>query len=119
MQHPSDRGAVPPMVDRRTALRTLGAAAVATAASPLLPAVASHAGSGAPAIGIDWAGSGRRNRTTPTLQVVVNALIRRGSPIHDNVYAALRALRAEYVRFVPWFPYPQLGVAELDAPSGD
>ncbi|MET0494401.1 MAG: hypothetical protein ABW000_14855 [Actinoplanes sp.] len=49
---------------------------------------------------------------------MVNPLIRRGSPITENAYRALRRLRAEYVRFVPWFPYPKLAVAELDPPSG-
>jgi hypothetical protein len=108
----------PTTFGRRSALRALGAATVAAAAPPLLPAAPAHAGASA-SIDVDWARPGRRSRTTPTLQVVVNPMIRRGSPIHDNVYAALRALRTEYVRFVPWFPYPQLGVAELDPPAGE
>jgi hypothetical protein len=49
--------------------------------------------------------------------VVVNPLIERDSPIHDNVFRELKALRADYVRFVPWFPYPRLAVAELEPPA--
>lgn len=104
-------------LDRRAVLKTLGAGGILAAAAPLLsrtPAFAS--GAGLP-IRIDWHGQGNRCRTTPTLQVVVNPMIRRGSPIHQNVYSALRNLDTDYVRFVPWYPYPKLGVAELDAPS--
>ena len=55
--------------------------------------------------------------TVPTLQVVVNPPLRRGSAIHDRVFAELRQLGADYVRYAPWFPYPRLGVAELEPPA--
>ena len=58
------------------------------------------------------------SKTTPTLQVVVNPPLRRGSTIHDRVFQALRELGADYVRYVPWLPYPRLGVAELEPPKG-
>ncbi len=57
------------------------------------------------------------SKTTPTLQVVVNPLLRRGSTIHDNAFSALHNLNADYVRYVPWLPYPKLGVAELEPPK--
>lgn len=66
---------------------------------------------------INWQKVTRVSRTTPTLQVVVNPLLRRGSPIHDAAFKALHDLRADYVRFVPWFPYPRLAIAELDPPA--
>ena len=56
------------------------------------------------------------SKTTPTLQVVVNPPLRRGTPVHDNAFKALRDLQADYVRYVPWLPYPRLGVAELEPP---
>ncbi|MGE5645373.1 MAG: glycosyl hydrolase family 39 [Acidobacteriota bacterium] len=59
----------------------------------------------------------RVSQTTPTLQVVVNPPLRRGSPIHDRVFEELRKLGADYVRYVPWLPYPKLGVAELEPPA--
>eukprot|EP01116_Phalansterium_solitarium_P019019 TRINITY_DN5199_c0_g1_i1.p1 TRINITY_DN5199_c0_g1~~TRINITY_DN5199_c0_g1_i1.p1 ORF type:complete len:580 (+),score=185.42 TRINITY_DN5199_c0_g1_i1:19-1758(+) len=69
-------------------------------------------------VSIDWSSVVRTSQTTPALQVVVNPMIRRGSPIHDNVFANLKKLGADYVRFVPWLPYPQLAVAELTPPTG-
>jgi len=68
---------------------------------------------------VNWTKVERVSKTTPTLQVVVNPLLRRGSPIHDPAFQALRNLRAEDVRFVPWFPYPRLAVAELQPPTAD
>ena len=56
------------------------------------------------------------SKTTPTLQVVVNPPLRRGSAIHDRAFQALRALECDYVRYVPWLPYPKLAVAELEPP---
>ena len=57
------------------------------------------------------------SRSTPTLQVVVNPMTAPGSPIHDATFTALKALGADYVRYVPWLPYPQWAVAELKPPT--
>ena len=57
------------------------------------------------------------SKTTPTLQVVVNPLLRRGSPIHGPAFQSLTDLACDYVRYVPWFPYPKLVVAELEPPA--
>ena len=57
---------------------------------------------------IHWDKVERVSKTTPTLQVVVNPPLRRGTPVHDNAFGALHDLRADYVRFVPWLPYPKL-----------
>jgi hypothetical protein len=69
-----------------------------------------------PKVTASWKTALRVSRTTPTLQVVVNPPLRRGSDIHDRVFDALRDLEADYVRYVPWLPYPRLGVAELEPP---
>ena len=74
---------------------------------------------GAERIVAHWDQIERVSRTTPTLQVVVNPPLRRGSPIHDRVFAELRKLDAQYVRYVPWLPYPKLAVAELEPPTKD
>ena len=58
----------------------------------------------------------RTSQTTPTLQVVVNPPLQRGTAVHDNAFNALHVLGADYVRYVPWLPYPKLGVAELEPP---
>ena len=68
-------------------------------------------------IKVEWDKVVRVSKTTPTLQVVVNPPLRRGSPIHDRVFQELKTLGADYVRYVPWLPYPKLGVAELEAPA--
>ncbi|WP_133996683.1 glycosyl hydrolase family 39 [Dinghuibacter silviterrae] len=62
---------------------------------------------------IQWGQTQMISKTTLTLQVVVNPPMRRGTPIHDSIFTALQALGCDYVRFVPWLPYPRLGVAEL------
>ncbi|SRR5579871_630628 len=59
----------------------------------------------------------RTSQTTPTLQVVVNPPLQRGTPVHDNAFKALHDLGADYARYVPWLPYPKLGVAELEPPK--
>ncbi len=37
--------------------------------------------------------------------------------MHDGSIAALKAIHADFVRFVPWLPYPRLAVAELEPPT--
>lgn len=71
---------------------------------------------GPPSIAINW-NKKTLNRTTPTLQAVVNPMLRRGSPIHDGALAALKRLGCDYVRYAFWFPYPHLSVAELKPPD--
>jgi len=66
-----------------------------------------------PELEIKWNAVSRVSQTTPTLQVVVNPPLRRGSVIHDAAFRALHDLGADYVRYVPWLPYPKLAVAEL------
>jgi hypothetical protein len=67
---------------------------------------------------IDWDKTQGISKSVPTLQVVVNPPLRRGSAIHDASFAALGALGCDYVRYVPWLPYPRLAVAELQSPAG-
>lgn len=68
-------------------------------------------------ITIDWNNTTTESKTTPTLQVVVNPMLLRNSPIHEGSFNALKELGADYVRFVPWFPYPHMAVAELRPPT--
>ena len=86
-------------------------------AYPLLAAEPATSGLDVPPVTINWESTILISRSTPTLQVVVNPPLRRGSTIHDPVYAALRDLGAENVRYVPWLPYPRLAVAELEPPT--
>jgi len=82
-----------------------------------LTAGASRAQDESNSVTVHWDKIDRVSKTTATLQVVVNPPLRRGSPIHDKVFSSLRDLQADYVRYVPWLPYPRLGVAELESPK--
>ncbi|HEV2482950.1 MAG TPA: glycosyl hydrolase family 39 [Puia sp.] len=66
---------------------------------------------------VQWDNTGMISKTALTLQVVVNPPLRRGSSIHDPIFSALHNLGCDYVRYVPWLPYPRLGVAELQPPT--
>jgi len=66
---------------------------------------------------VDWSKTQGPLKTTASLQVVVNPLLRRGSAIHDRAFSELSSLGADYVRYVPWTPYPRLAVAEVAPPS--
>ena len=92
--------------------RWSGAAALALAL-----AVSTKAQDAPPQLSVNWDNVGMLSKTTPTLQVVVNPPLRRGTPVHDNAFKTLHDLGADYVRYVPWLPYPRLGVAELEPPQ--
>ena len=70
----------------------------------------------APSVVVKWDRKSP-NHTILTLQAVVNPMLRRGSPIHDASFAALRKLGGDYVRYAFWYPYPKLSVAELRPPD--
>ncbi len=68
-------------------------------------------------VSVDWNKIIMTTKTTPTLQVVENPMLRKNSSIHDASFEALKNLGADYVRYVPWFPYAKMAVAELNAPT--
>jgi hypothetical protein len=70
-----------------------------------------------PQLKVNWNEVVMVSKSTPTLQVVGNPMLRRKAAMHDGSFNALRDLGADYVRYVPWFPYPKLAVAELEAPG--
>ena len=70
-----------------------------------------------PKLAIQWDKITVVSRSTPTLQVVVNPPLRHGDPLSIASYKAVKDLGADYVRYVPWLPYPRLGVAELEPPT--
>ena len=78
----------------------------------------SAADAGPATVFVRWSNIIGISPTTPTLQVVVNPMLRPGSPISRRAFQALHRLKANDVRFVPWFPYPKLVVAELRPPAG-
>lgn len=66
---------------------------------------------------IHWDETTVVSNTTPTLQVVVNPPLRPARPLGIAAYKAVKDLGADYVRYVPWLPYPKLAVAELEPPT--
>ncbi len=66
---------------------------------------------------IQWDKTTVVSKSTPTLQVVVNPPLRHGEPLSAASYKAVKELGADYVRYVPWLPYPRLAVAELEPPT--
>ncbi|HET7103756.1 MAG TPA: hypothetical protein VFI20_06685, partial [Terracidiphilus sp.] len=71
------------------------------------------------AVSIHWDKTVVVSMSTPTLQVVVNPPLRPGQPLAKGAYKALKELGADYVRYVPWLPYPKLAVAELEPPTAE
>ena len=86
---------------------------IAVSCSPAFAQQAAHPAQ----LSIDWTKTLRVSVSTPTLQVVVNPKLRPGEVVREQAYKALRDLNPEYARFVPWFPYPRMAVAELSAPT--
>lgn len=68
-------------------------------------------------LNVDWNKVVGISKTTATLQLVENPAVRPSSPIHKKIFEALKNLNADYVRYVPWFPYPKMAVAELKPPT--
>jgi hypothetical protein len=64
-------------------------------------------------ITINWQQVAFTAHTQPTLQVVVNPELARGSKVHDSSWQALASLPTQFNRFVPWFPYPQMAVVSI------
>ena len=71
----------------------------------------------APKLTIQWDKVTVVSKSTPTLQVVVNPPLRPGEPLGQAAYKAVKDLGADYVRYVPWLPYPRLAVGELKPPT--
>jgi hypothetical protein len=74
------------------------------------------AGQQAAQLNIHWDKTTVVLNTEATLQVVVNPPLRDGEPLSEAAYKAVKELGADYVRYVPWMPYPKLAVAEIEPP---
>jgi hypothetical protein len=70
---------------------------------------------------VDWDGlytSSYTSKTIATLQVVSNPVLNsQTSPIASTLFRNLHELNADLVRYAAWFPYPIMGVAELEPPN--
>lgn len=58
------------------------------------------------------------SKTTATLQVVSNPILdKKYSPVAPVLFENLALLQADLVRYAAWYPYPTIGVAELEPPN--
>ena len=90
----------------------LAASLIASLATPLAAAAQQPA-----QLDIHWDKVTTVSTSTPTLQVVVNPRLEPNDPLSVAAYQAVKSLGADYVRYVPWLPYPRLAVAELQPPT--
>lgn len=68
-------------------------------------------------VNVHWDHALRVSKSHPSLLfMATNPLQRRGSPIHDQTFAALRDLGADYVSHLAWYPYPRLAIPALEPP---
>jgi hypothetical protein len=65
----------------------------------------------------DWSKVVAVSKANVSIEVCVEPPLRRGYPIHDQLFAALHDLGADYAHYQPWNVFPRLGVAELKAPA--
>jgi hypothetical protein len=70
-----------------------------------------------PQLKVNWDEKVMVSKSTPTLQVVGNPMLRPKGAMRNAALNALGSLNADFVRYVPWFPYPKLAVAELEPPT--
>jgi len=65
----------------------------------------------------DWKDIARVSRASVSIEVCVEPPLRRGHPIHDPLWAALKSLGADAAHFQPYNVFPRLAVAELQPPA--
>lgn len=68
-------------------------------------------------IHVDWDTIDRTSQTTLTTHLWTAPPLRRGSPLHDKGFQALRDLNADLIRFLPWFAHPRVSVPALTPPT--
>lgn len=68
-------------------------------------------------VSAEWGKKLAISRTEASMQVIPNAMARRGGPLNEVTLRGVKDLDAQYVRFLPWGPYPRLQIAALEAPT--
>ncbi|HEY4969425.1 MAG TPA: hypothetical protein VII35_05930, partial [Steroidobacteraceae bacterium] len=67
--------------------------------------------------GPDWRDIITISKAQVSIEVCVEPPLRRGHPIHDQLFGALKDLQADYAHYQPYNVFPRLAVAELRAPA--
>ena len=68
-------------------------------------------------ITIDWEDRSRTLTTVLTTHLWAAPPLERDAPAHDRAFRALRDLKVDYARFLPWFSNPLVSVPALSAPT--
>lgn len=80
--------------------------------------VVANAGARAIPVSLDWSDIASISKAAATIEVCVEPPLRRGHPIHDQLFSALHNLGADYAHLQPYNIFPRLAVAELKPPAG-
>ncbi len=102
-------------VPGRRVVRVRAAASLAGLAASLLFA---NAGARVIPVALDWSDIASVSKAAVTIEVCVEPPLRRGHPIHDQLFAALHDVGADYAHLQPYNIFPRLAVAELEPPAG-
>ena len=73
--------------------------------------VVSNAGARVIPVSLDWTDIASISKAAVTIEVCVEPPLRRGHPIHDQLFSALRNLGADYAHLQPYNIFPRLAVA--------
>jgi hypothetical protein len=65
----------------------------------------------------NWKDVAAISKAAVSIEVCVEPPLRRGHPIHDQLFDALHKARADYPHFQPYNIFPRLAVAELEPPA--
>jgi hypothetical protein len=68
-------------------------------------------------VAINWDKVEAVSKTQLSIQICPEPPMRRGHPASKNIYKALKDAKVNYARLQPWYPFPRLGVAELEPPK--
>ncbi|RYE18531.1 MAG: glycosyl hydrolase family 39 [Sphingobacteriales bacterium] len=68
-------------------------------------------------VAINWDKVESVLKTELSIQICPEPPMRRGHPASKGIYKALRDAKVNYARYQPWYPFPRLGVAELEPPK--
>ena len=69
------------------------------------------------AVAIDWRNASITTGAVPTYLDQVNPAMSRTSDIHDAIFARIKELGADRVRYLHWDPFPRISLPEPSAPS--
>lgn len=72
---------------------------------------------GDPELSVNWEVVASVSNTRPSLEVDVAPQMRRTDPLHKVIFASLRDLELDYVRFLAWYPPVRLVVPALEPPQ--